>query len=86
LINTVVPFLFSYASQKGNEPLKDRALQMLEKIPSEQNAIVTGWKQVGVKSDSAYDSQALLQLKKQYCDEKKCLRCRIGHKVLTLAI
>jgi len=37
-----------------------------------------------LKVENAFDSQALLQLKKQYCDEKKCLRCRIGHKVLTL--
>ena len=84
LINTVVPFLFYYASQKRNDDLKDLAIQMLEKIPHEQNSIITAWQSLGVKSESAYDSQALLQLKKQYCDEKKCLRCRIGHKVLTL--
>ena len=84
LINTVVPFLFCYATQKGNEDLKDKALQILEKMPSESNAILTGWQNVGIQSESAYDSQALLQLKKLYCDEKKCLRCRIGHKVLTL--
>jgi hypothetical protein len=86
LINTVVPFLFCYASQKGNEDLKDKALQILEKMPSERNTIITGWQNVGIQSESAYDSQALLQLKKQYCDEKKCLRCRIGHKVLTLPL
>ena len=86
LINTVVPFLFSYANQKGNDKLKDRALQILEEIPGEQNSIVSAWKNVGIKSESAYDSQALLQLKKQYCDDKKCLRCRIGHKVLTMKL
>jgi hypothetical protein len=86
LINTVVPFLFCYASEKGNDELKDRALQILEKMPAERNAIIAGWQNAGIKSESAYDSQALLQLKKQYCDEKKCLRCRIGHKVLTLPL
>jgi len=86
LINTVVPFLFCYAYQKGNEELKSQALEILEKIPSERNVIITEWGKLGVKSESAYDSQALLQLKKQYCDEKKCLRCRIGHKVLTLKL
>lgn len=86
LINVVVPFLFCYAEHKGNDELKNRALQILEEIPSERNSIVTGWQNTGVKSESAYDSQALLQLKKQYCDEKKCLRCRIGHKVLTLPL
>jgi len=84
LINTVVPFLFCYATHKGKDELKDKSLQMLEQIPSENNAIVTNWQQLGLTSNSAYDSQALLQLKKKYCDEKNCLRCRIGHKVLTL--
>ena len=86
LINTVVPFLFSYANKKKNDELKDRALQILEQIPFERNSIISGWKETGIMSYSAFDSQALLQLKKQYCDEKKCLRCRIGHKVLTLEL
>ncbi len=86
LINTVVPFLFCYGYLKSNQNLKDKALQILEQIPGESNAIVNGWNNLGVKTKTAYDSQALLQLKKFYCDEKKCLRCRIGHKVLTLAM
>ncbi|MDD5185885.1 MAG: DUF2851 family protein [Paludibacter sp.] len=86
LINTVVPFLFCYGYLKNNQKLKDKALQILEQIPGESNAIVNGWDNLGVKTKSAYDSQALIQLKKFYCDEKKCLRCRIGHKVLTLAM
>jgi len=84
LINTVVPFLFCYASQKKNEELKGKILQLLERIPAERNSIISNWKSLDLKVENAFDSQALLQLKKQYCDEKKCLRCRIGHKVLTL--
>ena len=86
LINTVVPFLFCYASHKNDEELKDKAVQILEQIPSERNSIIANWQNIGLSSRSAYDSQSLLQLKKQYCDEKKCLRCRIGHKVLTLQL
>ncbi len=84
VINTIVPFLFCYASKKNNEDLKDKSLHLLEAIPSEKNAIVKGWRNIGIASESAFDSQALIQLKKQYCDTKKCLFCRIGHKVLTL--
>ncbi len=83
LINTVIPFLFCYASQKGIQELKDKALQLLEFLPAEQNSVIAGWKQLGLNAETAFDSQALLQLKKYYCDDKKCLRCRIGHKVLT---
>jgi hypothetical protein len=84
LINTVVPFVFCFAQQKNSQNLKDKALLILEQIPAEKNSIIAHWQQLGLKFESAYDSQALLQLKKQYCDQKKCLCCRIGHKVLTL--
>jgi len=83
LINTVIPFVYYYAHQKGNEELKEKALTLLDKIPAEKNSIITGWQNLGIKVETAYDSQAFLHLKKLYCDEKKCLRCRIGHKVLT---
>ncbi len=86
LINTVVPFLFCYAFQKNNQDLKDKAVQLLEQIPTERNVIITGWQNLGLQSESAYDTQAFIHLKKQYCDEKKCLRCRIGLKVLTLQV
>ncbi len=84
LINTVIPFLFCYASRKANQELKDKSLQLYELLPAERNAVMTGWILLGLQPRSAFDSQALLQLKKHYCDDKKCLRCRFGHKVLTI--
>jgi len=84
LINTVVPVLFAYAEYSGDEKLKETALEILEKLPPENNNIISGWQMLDMKVDSAFDSQALIQLKKNYCDEKKCLCCSIGHKVLTL--
>ena len=42
------------------------------------NHIVRLWEQCGLKAENAGDSQALIQLKKEYCDKKDCLRCRIG--------
>ncbi|MFZ4582911.1 MAG: DUF2851 family protein [Paludibacter sp.] len=83
IINTVVPLVFCYATRKGNDELKEKALMLLEKIPAERNSVITAWQNIGMEISSAYDSQAFLQLKKMYCDDKKCLRCRIGHKVLT---
>lgn len=85
IINTVVPFVFCYAYQKNDQALKDKALQLLETLPVEHNSIVSGWESLGIHATSAFDSQALIQLKKCYCDDKKCLRCRIGHKVLTIS-
>lgn len=84
LINTVIPFLFCYANHKNNDELRNKAIQLFEEIPAEHNSIVNGWVKLGLKTESAFDTQALIQLKKRYCDEKKCLLCRIGHKVMTL--
>ncbi|MBP1640772.1 MAG: hypothetical protein H6Q17_2355 [Bacteroidetes bacterium] len=83
LINTVIPFLFSYGKYKDDERMQEKALTLLEQIPSEQNSIIANWKQHNIAASSAFDSQALIHLKKNYCDTKKCLQCRIGHFVLS---
>jgi hypothetical protein len=82
LINTVVPMLFAYAEKKKNAVLKDAALAILEQLPSEKNTVVAHWNAVGITTNAAFDSQAVLQLQKHYCDLKKCLHCRIGHKIV----
>jgi hypothetical protein len=83
LINTVVPFLFCYGKYKDNTHLQELAFALLDQTTAEQNSIVANWKLHNVPVSSAFDSQALIQLKKNYCDKKKCLQCRIGHYVLS---
>ena len=61
----------------------DRAYILLEEMAPEQNNIIEKWKLLGINVENAYDTQALLELKKQYCDEKKCLQCGIGHRLLS---
>lgn len=82
VINTVVPILFAYAQERGQPELKDRALQFLEQAPPEKNSIVEGWRQMRVTAHNAFDSQALLQLKNQYCETRRCLSCAICHQIL----
>ncbi|MCX6291427.1 MAG: DUF2851 family protein [Bacteroidetes bacterium] len=82
IINTMVPFLFAYGKKSGNEMYRERALQILESIPAEQNSIVAGWERLGVKAGTAYQSQALIQLRNEYCTEKKCLTCSVGNKII----
>lgn len=84
LINTVIPFIFAYANKHNAEDPAEKTFHLLEKIQAENNSIIKKWKELGIPAQNAFDSQALLQLKKHYCDEKKCLRCVIGHQVLTL--
>lgn len=82
LINTVAPLLHAYGMAMGEERWTDRARDLLEELPAENNRILRLWKECGVKVDSAADSQALIQLKKTYCDRLDCLRCQFGYAYL----
>ena len=77
-----MPFLFVYGKSIQEERYCERALRWLEQIDAEDNAIIKMWKDIGIEAQSAYQTQALLQLKKQYCDQKHCLDCAIGNKIL----
>ena len=82
IINTVATFLYSYGIHKGKEEYCARAGAFLEELKAEYNYITRMWEQCGIKAANASDSQALIQLKKEYCDKKKCLYCRIGYEYL----
>ena len=83
VINTVIPIMFAYGRENGKEALCERAFDLFEEIKPEDNNIVRMWQECGLQVRNAGDSQALIQLKKEYCDKKECLRCRIGREVLT---
>ena len=82
LINTIIPFLFAYGSYHKKQEICNRALTFLEELPTENNAIIEAWKSCEIQSESAFRSQALLQLSNEYCSQKKCLQCSFGHKIL----
>jgi hypothetical protein len=82
IINTVGPFLFLYRKTKGIQSPQDLTFELLEQVPAENNTIIKKWAALGTKVENATKSQALLQLKKYYCDEKLCLQCGIGLKIL----
>ena len=85
IINTVVPLLFAHGIKTGNEESQARAVSLLEQLKPEKNFIIHQWKQCGLTVESAADSQALIQLKRNYCDRKDCLRCRFGYEYLKAA-
>ena len=82
IINTAIPMLFAVGRHRQKEQLCDRAFDLLEQLGAEQNHIIRMWKECGLEVHTAGDSQALIQLKKEYCDRKDCLRCRIGYEYL----
>lgn len=82
VINTIAPFLFVYGKLKAEPGLCDRALRLLESVPPESNSIVENWQRLGMEPVSAGQTQALLQLKNEYCDKRQCLRCAVGGEVM----
>ena len=82
IVNTAVPMLFAYGRHRRDERLCDRALTLLGSLRAENNHIVRAWKQCGLTAENAGDTQALIQLKNEYCDKRDCLRCRLGYEFL----
>lgn len=82
LINTVIPFLYAYGLHKADALLCERATRFLETLKAENNHVTRLWSGAGLPVFTAADSQALLQLQKEYCDKRDCLRCRFGYEYL----
>lgn len=84
IINAIAPFLFLYGTKRGLQAYRDKALQLLEQLAAEHNSIISKWKLLGMQPQSAYETQALIQLKNEYCATKRCLECSIGNKILKI--
>ena len=82
LINSVSPVLFIYGKHINDEDMRERAFDFLEMIAAEKNSVTKPFAQYGLPMNSAADSQAVIQLKREYCERRRCLYCRIGHKLL----
>ncbi|MEO8774613.1 MAG: DUF2851 family protein, partial [Gelidibacter sp.] len=81
LINTILPLRFCYLKQQGNQA-SESSLFMAQKIASEQNAVIKAFNNLRPVSNSALTSQALIQLKTEYCDKNRCMSCTIGNSLL----
>ena len=82
IVNTIVPFLFIYGIKKKEDKFKERAIRFLEQLEGEKNSVITKWKLLGIPVKTASNTQALLELKNNYCNNKKCLNCGIGNFLL----
>lgn len=85
LINTVAPLLYAYGELTGNYEMTDKAIKLLEDLRAESNSIVSHFVAYGIDCPDALTSQALVQLKREYCDARKCIYCKIGHHLLSKA-
>ncbi|MBG9377521.1 DUF2851 family protein [Panacibacter sp. DH6] len=85
IINTIVPVMFAYGLYHKKQEVKETAIGFLQALPAETNSILHEWKTLGVSNTTAFDSQALLELKHEYCDGRHCLRCAVGNRLLKQA-
>ena len=82
LINCVIPLLFIYGYRTAKPEQSDKALLFLENLNGENNAITQRWAELKLPTNNALQTQALIELKTQYCDFKKCLECEFGVELL----
>jgi uncharacterized protein DUF2851 len=82
IINTITPILYAYGHYLDQQKYKDKALNWLEYISAENNSITRGFEKLGIENKNAWDSQALIQLKNEYCTKKRCLDCFVGNAIL----
>lgn len=82
VVNGVVPFLFVLAERDSKPVLKEQALELLASLEPEKNRKTELFRSLGVRMNDASDSQALIELKTNYCDLKKCLNCTVGIQLL----
>lgn len=82
MINAVLPTMFAYGKVMRQSELTERSIELMRDLCGETNKIVSNWQKLGFSNDSALESQALLHLKEEYCDHKKCLSCTIGTAIL----
>lgn len=83
LINVISPLLAAYSHYRGETQYMDRAILLLESLKAENNRITRKWEKLNMKPQNAFDSQALIQLFKKYCQHKRCIHCNIGVEILS---
>lgn len=82
IINTILPIKYSYAKHKG-EQIDTIIIDISTQIKSEKNSIIDSFNNLKNISKSSLESQALIQLKTEYCDKNKCLKCAIGNSLIS---
>lgn len=81
LINTIIPLKFMYLKNLGKSDFSS-VISIIEKIKPEKNIIISNFNDLKIKSNNAFETQALLQLKNEYCNKQRCLECAIGKELL----
>lgn len=82
LINTAAPFYYAYGAVTADPDIAEKGIDLWEELYPEKNSVVGLWSGAGLAPVNAMESQALLQLSREYCEKGRCLECRFGHYLL----
>lgn len=82
IINAILPLRFCYDQHLGNEN-SSLLFSIARAMSPENNSIVKKYSTMGIEASDALESQSLIQLKKNYCNAKQCLKCSIGNSLLS---
>ncbi|HKX85237.1 MAG TPA: DUF2851 family protein, partial [Flavobacterium sp.] len=81
VVNAIIPLQFTYDKSLGKD-ISEVSIRILEQIVPESNSIIAKFKDFGIEAHNTFETQALLQLKNEYCDANRCLQCAVGMELL----
>lgn len=81
IINTIIPLQFAYSNIMG-ESISEDLIVFMNEVTPEKNAIIDKFNSFGISCKNAFDTQTLLELKNEYCNQKACLKCALGMELL----
>src|SRR5690606_11525948 len=82
IINAAVPLLAAFAHKTDQSVFLDKAVSVLEELPVENNKIIRKWKALGLRLNSAANSQGATQWYHRFCVPKLCLQCTVGNAII----
>ena len=82
IINSIIPLIYCFGKYQSDSGMHRKSLEWLEQMSPEQNHLITKWMKMGLSAKKAGNTQSLIELKKEYCDRRRCLECDIGKQIL----
>lgn len=80
IINVFLPFIYAYEMFNENE--KNQKIEWLMQLSPEKNFKIECFYRLGIGPKNAWESQAMIELKTEFCDKRKCLDCFLGRQLL----
>ncbi|MBS9773708.1 MAG: DUF2851 family protein [Tenacibaculum sp.] len=80
IINTIIPLKYVYEYSRGKFN-KDEILNLMKELKPEKNSIISKFSNLKIEAKNAFETQALLELKNEHCNDKNCLHCTVTNKI-----